>query len=315
MSTMQAIRSGPVQALAGLPARAWRTAWLLLPLTALFWSGNAIIGRAVRDAIPPVSLAFWRWVAATVVVLIVAWPRLRRDLPELIRRWPIVLALSFLGIASFNTLFYWGLQTTTAINGVIVQSVMPLIILVFAFFLYNERPTLRQIAGMLLSMVGVAVIVSQGSLNDLMALRINPGDVLIVSAIVLYSLYSALLRRRPVVHPLSFLLTSFAIGAAMLLPLYLWDVARGANITDYAAAGVAVGYTAIFPSFIAYLCFNRGVELIGSAKAGQVVHLMPAIGVLLAIGFLGEHFQLFHAAGIVLIAAGILLAQFKRTAA
>jgi len=297
----------------GLAARLWHAPWLLLSLTALFWSGNAVVGRAVTADIPPVALSFWRWMIAACVVLVVARARIRDDIPTLRRHWPLMAVLAFLGVSSFNTLLYWGLRSTTAINGVLMQSAMPLLILAFAFLLYGDRPRLRQIGGMIVAIAGVVVIVTRGSFVDLLALSLNAGDLLILLAVVLYALYSALLRRRPRLHPLTFLGVTFAFGALMLLPLWLCELAAGARISAPGPAALAIGYTAIFPSIIAYLCFNRGVELIGPAKAGQVVYLMPAMGSLLAVLFLGESFQLFHAAGMALIAVGILMAQSAST--
>jgi drug/metabolite transporter (DMT)-like permease len=309
---MTATPASPVES--SVPARGtlaqlWGMAWMLLPLTALFWSGNAVLARAVRDAVPPVTLAFLRWAVASLLVLILAWPQVRRDLPELRRQWRMVVALALLGISAFNTLLYWGLQTTTALNGVLMQSAMPLVIIVFALLLYGDRPRPREIVAVVISMLGVAVIVTEGSLAGLLAMSVDRGDLLVLLAVVLYSLYSALLPHRPQVHPMSLLAATFAVGALFLTPLWLWERGMGARIAATAPAVLAVAYMAIFPSIIAYLFFNRSVALIGAAKAGQVVYLMPVIGSFLAMLFLGERFRLFHAAGAALIGTGIVLAE------
>jgi drug/metabolite transporter (DMT)-like permease len=309
---MTPIVAAPVEGRAAslsLSARLWSSAWLLLPFTALFWSGNAVVGRAVRGDVPPVALAFWRWSLATVLAAVLALPYLRRDWPALRRRWPLLIALGVLGIGAFNTMFYWGLQETTALNGVLMQAALPLIVVLWAMALYREAPSATQVAGALVSIAGVAFIVSGGALGALLALRINPGDTWVVGAIVLYGLYSALLRRRPNVHPFSLLFATFTIGALVLLPLYIWERASGLALRPGWPAWLAILYTALFPSCVAYLCFNRGAELIGPARAGQVVHLMPFFGALLAMVFLGERLHPFHLAGVALIAAGILLAQ------
>ena len=304
--------SAPVETvgpLRRLLTRAWGTAWLLLPFTALCWAANAVVGRAVRDDVPPVALAFWRWGLATLLAMALAAPHLRRDLPVLRRHVPLLLALGFLGIGMFNTMFYWGLQQTTAINGVLMQACLPLIVVLWAVALYRERPSTFQVLGAVISIVGVAVIVSQGALTDLQGLSINPGDLWIIAAIVLYGLYSALLRRRPEVHPLSLLFATFATGMLVLLPLYLWERSTGLAMRPGWPAYLAIVFSALFPSCLAYLFFNRGAELIGPARAGQVVHLLPFFGALLAMIFLGERLHLFHVAGIALIGAGILVAQ------
>jgi drug/metabolite transporter (DMT)-like permease len=293
-------------------ARLWHAPYLLLTLTALFWSGNFVVGRAVHETVPPIALAFWRWTGGLVVVLAVAWPHLRRDLPILLRHWRGLLVVAALGIAGFNTMIYLGLQSTTAINGLLLQSVMPLVILLCSFLLFGERAGPMQLLGVLASLAGVAVIAGSGSWAALAALSLNRGDAWVLAAVVAYALYSVLLRRRPSVHPLGFLAATFAIGVAILLPFYLWEHLRVAQIPASGAAFLAIAYVVIFPSCLAYFFYNRGVELVGANRAGQFVHLLPVFGSILAIVFLGESFHLFHAGGIALIAAGIGLAALGR---
>ncbi len=289
--------------------RLWRTAWLLMLAPPLFWSGNFITGRAVRDAVPPVALAFWRWAGALVIALPLAWPHLRRDLPALRQHWVVTLVLAATGVAAFNTMVYTGLRTTTALNAVLLQSATPLFILLWAAVLFAVRPALHEAAGIAVSMAGVAVIAGEGSAARLLSLTLNPGDLWVLGAVASYAFYTALLRRRPPVHPLSFLVASFALGTLVLVPFYLWEMAAGRYIVPGLPAFAAMAYVAVFPSFLAYLAYNRGVELIGPTRAGQYIHLMQVFGTLLAVGLLGERFRLFHAAGIALIGAGLALAQ------
>jgi drug/metabolite transporter (DMT)-like permease len=289
--------------------RLWSSAWTLLVLANLFWAGNFVLGRGIVGLVPPVTLAYWRWTAAFAVALGFAWPHLRRDWPLLRRHWPMLLLLSATGIASFNTMSYIGLQYTTALNALLLQSAMPVLILLWAFAVFGERPRWRQVLGVAVSLLGVAVIASHGSFATLIHLSLDAGDAWILAAVVVYALYSPLLRRRPPVHPLSFLVAAMGVGSLLMLPFYLWEAGTGATIQGGWTSYAAMAYTAVLPSFVAYLFFNRGVELIGAARAGQSVHLMPVLGTALAVLFLGERFYPYHAAGIVLIAAGILLAS------
>ncbi|HKU97392.1 MAG TPA: DMT family transporter [Vineibacter sp.] len=292
----------------------WRSPYVLLVLTALFWSGNFVLGRAVHGAVPPVALAFWRWTMGFAMVIGFAAPHLRRDLPELLRHWRLMLLLSALGVATFNTLVYIGLQSTTAINALLMQSAMPLVILLCSFLLFRERTGTTQLIAVLVSLVGVLVIACRGSPLAIAETEIDIGDLWVFCAVVSYAVYSVLLRRRPAVHPLSFVAATFALGAVMLLPFYAWETAAGAPMRWTNVAIAAVAYVALFPSLLAYLCFNRGVELIGANRAGQFVHLMPAFGTVLAIVFLGEDVHRYHAVGIGLIAVGIGLAVSRQTA-
>lgn len=291
--------------------RFWHSAWTLLVLANLFWAGNIVLGRAVAGKVPPIALAYWRWTGAFLVAVGFAWPYLRRDLPLLLRHWPMMLLLSATGIATYNTMSYIGLTETTALNVLLLQSAGPLIIILWAFALFRERPSIWQVAGVAVSLGGVATIAARGSLATLLTLSLNPGDVWILVAMVIYGVYAAMFRRRPAAHALSFLVATMGLGSLMILPFYLWEFARGARVTGGTPAYLAMAYIAVFPSFIAYLFFNRGIELIGAGRAGQSWHLMPLFGSILAVLFLGESFRLYHAVGVGLIGAGILLASIR----
>jgi len=289
----------------------WSSAWTLLILTNLFWAGNIVLGRGVAGIVPPIALAYVRWTGAFLIGLACSWPLLRRDLPELLRHWPLMLLLSATGIASYNTMSYIGLTETTALNVLLLQSAAPLVILLWAYALFRERPSLAQAAGVLVSLAGVAAISGRGSLGVLLHLSVNRGDLWVLGAMAINGSYAAMFRRRPKSHPLSFLVATMGVGSCMILPFFLWERGTGATITTNWQAFAALAYIAVFPSFVAYLFFNRGIELIGAGRAGQSMHLMPVFGAVLAVVFLGERFHVYHAIGIALIAAGIVLASVR----
>ncbi|HYM02142.1 MAG TPA: DMT family transporter [Stellaceae bacterium] len=286
--------------------------YLLLILATLFWSGNFIVGRAVHESVPPVALAFCRWFGGFLVVIGVAWPHVRRDWPRVRRHWPMLLLLAATGISAYNTLVYVGLGSTTALNGLLMQSTMPVVILACSFVLFRDRPSLRQVGGIVVSLAGVVVIVTQGRPVAIGRLAPTPGDLWIFAAVVAYAVYSVLLRRRPAIHPLSFLAVTFGLGSAMLVPLLAWESAAGTALRLDGLAIFAIVYVAIFPSVLAYFCWNRGVEMVGANRAGQFMHLLPVFGSAMAILILGEDFRGFHAIGAALIFAGILLAARGR---
>lgn len=290
--------------------RLWDAAWPVLALANLLWAGNIVLGRGLSGMVPPVTLAFWRWTGAFLIALPFAWPLLRRELPVLLRHWPLMVLLSATGIATYNTLSYISLTKTTALNVLLLQSAMPLIILIWAFVLFGDRPSLRQTVGILVSLTGVAVIAGRGSATTLLRLTLNRGDMIILIAMAVYRVYCVLFRRRPAVHPLAFLTATMGIGCLMILPFYVWEVASGGRITGGPGTWLGLAYVAVFPSFVAYLLFNRGIELAGAGLAGQSMHLMPLFGSILAVLFLGEEFRMYHAIGIAFIAAGILLASW-----
>ena len=286
--------------------------YLLLTLAVLFWAGNFILGRAFHADIPPVALAFWRWLCAALLIVGPAWKHLHNDRRTIAAHWPIILLLSTLGIAAFNTLAYSGLQYTQALNAFLIQSLMPVFIVALSFLCYRERVTSRQIGGILVSLLGAFTIITRGQVATLLSLDINRGDLLVCTAIICYAGYSVALRKRPPIHPLSLIATTFMIGTALLLPIYLWEHSHVRVIRPDATTLAVIAYVAIFPSILSYLCFNRGVELIGANQAGLFIHLMPVFGSVMAMVFLGEQFMLFHAIGILLIATGIFLATRAR---
>src|SRR3954468_22960714 len=157
--------------------RWWRAGPLLLAAASLFWAGNFIVGRAVHDSVPPFGLAFWRWAASFVLVLGPAWPHLRGDAPLLRRHWRRMLLLAALGIAGYAVLIYLGLQATTAINGLLLQSAVPLVIMACAFVLFRDPARPLQVLAIAVSLAGVVIIVARGDLAALRALSLNRGDV------------------------------------------------------------------------------------------------------------------------------------------
>nr|MDQ2694425.1 EamA family transporter [Pseudomonadota bacterium] len=201
--------------------------YLLLVLTMLFWSGNFVLARAVHAHIPPIALSFWRWALALLFLLPLAWPALRGRGALLRRHWKVLLLLGILGVANYNTLSYIGLQYTTATNAVLMVSVTPVLIVGFSFLLLGHTVTLTQGAGIVLSLLGVAVIVTRGHLDTLLGLELNRGDLWVLAAVLSWALYSVCLRWRPAgLPPMAFMAATIVAGMVLLLPLYLWDIAH-----------------------------------------------------------------------------------------
>ena len=292
--------------------RLWSNGPALLALCMLFWAGSVVMGRAAAELIPPALFTGLRWAGALLIVVPFAWNYLRRDAAALRSRWWVPALLGLLGVVSYNSLVYRGLHETTAVNALLLQSATPLLILVAAFGMFRERPGTRQVVAILVSILGVVVIAAEGSWTVLRHLRFNPGDALVMGAVACYAVYSAVLRLRPAVHPMSLLATSIAIGCLIVVPLAVAEYASGARLVVTPLSVSSLAYAAVFPAFLSYLFFNRGVELVGAARAGQYMHLMPAFGIVLAVVFLGERLHVYHAAGMALIGAGLWLADRKK---
>ena len=296
-----------------LSSRSRGLAFILLIFTMLFWGGNAVIARSFYMDIPPVSLAFWRWSMATLIVLSFAWKYLRRDWRLIVKAWPIMMVLSFLGITLFNTLLYTAAHTTSAINLGLIQTTLPLIIILLCFVLCHERITRLQTVGVLFAVAGGVITIARGDLDILMGMQFVPGDLWMLLAMVAYGLYAVLLRERPQIHPMSFLGATFLMGTLILLPFYLWERAVAETpITLSAGLFGALAYLSVFPSILAYLFWNYGVSVIGPTLAGLFVSLVPVFATALSLLFLDDPLELFHIAGLLLIVSGIVLANLKK---
>ena len=287
-------------------------AFAFLALANLLWAGNWVIGRALRDALDPVSLNFWRWVIAVVVLAPFALPGLAAK-REVIRRHAAILALlAVLSVSIFQSLVYLGLQSTTAVNAVLINCAGPLFILLFAWLIDGERASLRQLAGFLVSVAGILVILSRGEPARLAQLEFHSGDAWIVLAIAIWGAYSVLLKRRPPeLGGLHFLFVISAAGVLFLAPVFAFQVVQAPPRPPTLPEALAVLYVGLAASVAAYLFWNRGTAIVGANAAGFTLYLLPIFGTLLAIAFLGETFGAFHAVGTATIVAGIVLATRK----
>lgn len=282
--------------------------YVLLSLTSLFWGGNVVIGRFAAGHVPPVALSFMRWSCAFLILLPFAWRQTVKDWPAIRRHLGIMTILSVSGVATFNTLGYWALQYTEALNALLLNSTGPLFVALFSLLLFGIRLTAAQGFGILISMAGVIVILTRGDFGALAAIHFNKGDIAYLIALLVFGVYSAVAAKRPMIHPLSFMLFTCGCGTLFILPFYLWELRSGAQTTINTTVLLVLAYVAVFPSILAYLCFNRGVELIGANRGAPFFHLIPVFGSVLAIVFLGEAFQLFHLIGYALVLAGVFIA-------
>jgi drug/metabolite transporter (DMT)-like permease len=285
--------------------------YLLLSLTSLFWAGNTILGRVLAGHVPPITLAFIRWTGGFLILLPFAFRHLVRDWPVIRKNAGLLALLALTGFSIYNTMAYYGLQYTTAINGLLLQSVAPLFVAMWTFVLFRDRLSWAQAGGICVSLTGVLVIVCRGSLNVLLGIGFNRGDVCFVMALVIYGFYVAYLRKRPDMHAFSFMAVGMGGGAIILLPALAWEIASGRTMVFDAESIASFAFICIFPSLLGYLFLNRGIELIGANRAAPFIHLVPVFGSVLAVVLLGERFEPYHAAGYGLVFAGITIATRK----
>src|SRR3954470_9543204 len=201
--------------------------YLLLSITALCWAGNAIVGRLAAGHIAPVTLSFLRWSFAFLIILPFAWKHLVRDWAAIRSRLGIMILLSITGIGAFNTLQYWALEHTQALNTLLLQSAGPLFVAIWSLLLLGVRLTLAQAIGIALSLAGVLVILLHGDVTTLKNIEFNRGDVIFTAALAIFGFYSVLTLNRPNIHSLSFVGFTFGVGAACLVPALIWDLSSG----------------------------------------------------------------------------------------
>jgi drug/metabolite transporter (DMT)-like permease len=282
--------------------------YLLLSLTSLFWAGNVVLGRYVAGHVPPITLAFLRWAGAFFLILPFAWPYLKRDWRVIRANLPMLILLSVTGIGAYNTVAYIGLQYTSALNALLIQSAGPLFIAFWSLVLFRTRLTWAQALGIAISLAGVLTIIARGNIEALSTIDFNKGDLIFTGALMIFCIYSALMPYRPNLHPLAFLGFTTGVGALINVPFVIWEMTSGYTMSFDTETLLTLAYVIVFPSTLAYLSYNRGVELIGANRSAPFYHLIPVFGSVLAIGFLGEEPKLFHLAGYGLVLAGVFIA-------
>lgn len=284
--------------------------YVILALTTLFWAGNAIAGKLSAGLIPPFTLTFVRWTIVAIIVYLIARPHLAAHRDTIAESALFLMLLGALGFSFFNFALYGALNYTSALNVSIEQSAFPTVVMLLMFIFYRERISALQGLGVALSIVGIAITVSQGSLERLMALEFNIGDLIMMGGVLVYSLYSILLRHKPRL-PWHIFMLMMALGAmATSLPPALWEVANGYYPAVSWKVPAILLFIIIFPSLLSQVGWIRGVELIGPSRASVFINLVPVFGSALAVLVLGETFALYHGAGILFVISGVMLAEW-----
>ncbi len=292
-----------------------RTAFFLT-LPPLLWAGNAVVGRLLVGTVPPMALSAIRWALALVLLLPFATKLWRRP-RDILERWPYLALIGILGVGSYNSLQYLALQTSTPINVTLIISSMPLWMLLFGALFYRERPTRRQILGAVLSLGGVALVISRGDATVLLDLRLLPGDVLMLVAIALWAWYSWLLARPPG-HMRGERRPDWGWAELLVVQMIFGTVWAGAAAGVEAVVApaaiqwspwvvLALAYVAIGPSLLAYRFWGEGVATVGPAIAAFFSNLTPVFAALMSALWLGEPPRWYHVGAFILIGTGIVV--------
>ena len=284
-------------------------AYLLLTLTSLMWGGNSVAGRLATADWNPFTITSTRWLLASIVILPFALQPMKRDWPVLRQHLGLLFALGAGGMALFNLSMYLALNYTTAINVSIEQASMPVLIMLANFIVLSQRVRWLQIVGVVLTLFGVLVTATAGEPARFFSEGLNRGDAIMLFGCVFYAAYSFGLRWRPNIHWMSFMWVISTSAFIMTIPFALWEIGDKGFTAPSLDGWLVLLYVLLFPTFIAQLSFARGVELIGSNRAGLFVNLVPIFGSILAVLILNETFHWYHLVGLLLVLAGITLAE------
>ena len=289
---------------------------MLLSLACLFWAGSSVAGRLAAGHVPPMALSFWRWLIAFAIFVPLCAGTLSAHRAVIVREWKILFALGFLGIFGFSAPYYIGLKWTTALNSSLFNAVSPIMIVIITFLWFRTRVTTIQLVGVLLGVAGTVVIAAEGDWRILTTLQFNPGDLLMLVSYASWSLYTVVLRWAPKeLGQLALTCLLAGVGVLCFAPLYAWEISQGLGFELNASNIAVILYSAIFPSFLAYVFWNRGVAALGPNQAGYSQYLVPPFGIVLASAILGETVHDYHWVGIVVIFIGVWLVTRKGPAA
>ncbi len=287
-------------------------AYFYLAITALFWGGNSVAGKMAVGHVSPMMLTTLRWLVALMVILALMTPQIRRDWDKIRRHWLQLLAYGAVGFTMFNAFLYSAVKYTSAINAVILQAGIPMLIFLFNFACFRTKASIAQIIGFTVTLIGVLTTAAHGDFTSLMRLQFNFGDALMILACIVYAVYTVTLRWKPALHWQSFIADP-ALGALLsAIPLLIWEVGSGAAIMPDATGWTIIVYAAIFPSLMSQVLYVRGVEMIGPNRAGLFINAIPVFGTLLSVLLVGETFHPFHLAALALVLGGIAIAEHGR---
>ena len=292
-------------------SRAYSSAPFLLFLATLGWGSNTIASRLAVGEVSPMLLIFFRWGFVVVILLSLYWRQMIDEWPIIRPRLKWLLIMGGCGLSLFNAFFYIAAHSTTAVNLGIIQSTMPGMILLGSFMFFGDRINRLQFSGLLLTLLGVGVIVTQGSLEQLMQLTFNHGDLLMIFACSFYAMYTVGLKSRPKISGMV-MLAYFSVAAfLMTIPLMIFESFIYGTVMPGVKGFAIVFYIAIVPSFLSQIFFMRGVDLIGPGSAGLYANLVPIFSAIMAVLLLSEEFALFHLAAMLLVFGGIGLFEYQ----
>jgi drug/metabolite transporter (DMT)-like permease len=284
----------------------------LAVLAAFIWSGNFIIARGVIKNIPPITLAFYRWLLASVIILPFAIRQFKTEWPSVKRAWKYLFWASLTGVTLFNTFVYIGAHYTSAINLALIGTTSsPIMATIMASIFLKEKIGWMKLAGLALCIIGVLFLLAKGNFQHLLTLKFSTGDLWMLAAAFCFAVYNTLVKKKPTaISSMNFLFLVFSLGTILLLPFYLWEVNRGAPVIWNTNLFLAILYLGLGASVICFWIWNIAIYKLGAARTILFGNLIPIFSSLGAVIFLNEQFTWIHIVSMIFVFTGILLANF-----
>lgn len=285
------------------------TAYGLLTVTSLCWGANTVFAKMAVGEVSALNLIMWRWAGVVLIAWLIAYRDVRRDWPLLKQHLGYLATMGTLGFTAFNALFYVAAHKTTALNMGIVQGTIPVFVIMGMFLATRITIPPRQVVGVILTLIGVLTVALEGRFDRLTGLAFNPGDLMMITACILYAGYTVGLRKKPAVSALAWFAMLASAAFVASIPLAVTEWVSGDTLWPSAKGWGVIALIVVFPSFLAQVFFIKGVELIGPGRSGVFVNLVPIIASGFAVVILDEHFQWFHGVSLVMVLGGIWIAE------
>ena len=288
-------------------------AYLFLVLAALFWSGNFIVGKfATLFQIPPLTLNVFRWISVWFILIPFTYKEIYYNLPYIKKNWLVISFMGVITISTFNSVVYFALNYTQVINAVLMLAAIPAATIILSSLMKIEKTNIFQIFGLLLSIIGIGSIISNGDIQKIISLSFNKGDLWMLVCVITWSLYSTLLKKHKFkVSQFSLIQLMVSAGILFLIPQFFYEKSIGLELNFNKAFFLILFYVVIFPAIAAYYCWQKGIEIIGPNRSTMFIQLMPLFSAVMAIIIFNEKFELYHFVGAIFILTGIYLSNKK----
>ena len=282
-------------------------------LAALFWSGNFIVGKfATLFQVPPLTLNVFRWISVWFILIPFTYKEIYNNLPYIKKNWLVISFMGVITISTFNSVVYFALNYTQVINAVLMLAAIPAATIVLSSFMNIERTNIFQIAGLLLSIIGISSIISNGDIQKIISLNFNKGDLWMLVCVITWSLYSTLLKKYNFrFSQFTLIQLMVTVGIIFLVPQFFYEKSIGLEVNFNKIFFLILFYVVVFPAIAAYYCWQKGVEIIGPNRSTMFIQLMPLFSAALAIIIFGEKFEFYHLVGAIFILTGIYLSNRK----